>query len=140
MQKSIRFCAFLSTYFSIFFISSCAPIHQKTKVHYAKMRHGIVRIEEKNSFAIKLKISSRIRGKALYQKYCLECHGVNGLGDGIQAQYLHHSPTNLQKLVKEVPNFKFFIDISQWQGEMPGWKTEFNEVDREDLVAYIKSF
>lgn len=76
----------------------------------------------------------------LYEKHCLSCHGKNGEGDGPLALKSDHKPANLRKLAKEVPNFKFFMSISQWQGDMPGWKEKFNETDREDLVAYIKSF
>lgn len=84
--------------------------------------------------------SSILRGKAIYNKHCLACHGDQGLGDGPDAGKQSHPPANLKKLVREVPDFKFFMSISQWDGKMPGWKDQFNESDREDLVAYIKTF
>ena len=33
-------------------------------------------------------------GKALYQTYCVQCHGVNGDGKGINAPHLSVQPRN----------------------------------------------
>ncbi len=52
---------------------------------------------------------------------------------------LERHPPNLAKLVQEIPNFTFFLSISQWSGQMPGWKKEYSEADREDLVNYLKT-
>jgi len=77
--------------------------------------------------------ASLARGKVLYQVNCAGCHGETGRGNADKAP-------DLVKLVKDVPNFKFFLSISQWSGQMPGWKKKYSEVDREDLVNYIKTF
>lgn len=81
-----------------------------------------------------------MRGKNLYVKNCLSCHGAKGLGDGPEAGRQKVAPANLQKLAKEVPNFKFFMSLFQWQGHMPGRKEQFDDKDRKDLVAYMKTF
>lgn len=83
---------------------------------------------------------SLARGRILYQKNCLRCHGKDGQGNGPAAQDQKRPPANLQQLSQRVRNFKFFISISQWQGDMPGWKDLLNDIEREDLVNYIKSF
>lgn len=135
---------------------SCARINQDSREKYnsnRKIRHGIIPIEinkserdlnisgnKNQNTKQRLETFSISRGKDLYQKHCLSCHGVKGLGDGPDARGQTHSPANLQKLAREVPDFKFFISISQWDGGMPGWKEEFNDSDREDLVSYIKTF
>lgn len=80
------------------------------------------------------------RGKILYEHNCFSCHGDKGQGDGPLAHQQDHPPANLQKMAREVKDFKFFMSISQWQGDMPGWKESYNDIDREDLVAYIKTF
>jgi mono/diheme cytochrome c family protein len=81
-----------------------------------------------------------MRGKILYEKNCLSCHGEKGLGDGISAIDQKYKPANLQKLIKEVPRFEFFMSVSQWQGDMPGWKKQFEPEEREDLVSYLQTF
>lgn len=122
------------------FIASCSRVNVASQDHYKEqhMRHGVVPLG--NSIQKNMSQTAVMRGKALYEKNCLSCHGKSGQGDGPLAKNNEHRPANLQKLVREVPNFMFFISISQWQGDMPGWKEQFNEVEREELVAYIKTF
>lgn len=135
---------------------SCARINQDSREKYnssKKTRHGIIPIEinksekdldmaNKNGSSKdqRMETFSISRGKDLYQKHCISCHGVKGQGDGPEAGKQGNTPANLQKLAREVPNFKFFISVSQWDGGMPGWKEEFNDSDRDDLVSYIKTF
>lgn len=119
---------------------SCSRINVESRDAYnkEKMRHGVVPLS--SGLSRKMDEASVQRGKSLYQTHCLSCHGLSGLGDGPEAQNQERRPANLRALVSDVPNFKFFMSISQWQGDMPGWKEPFNEMDREDLVAYIKTF
>lgn len=101
-------------------------------------RHRLVPKDE--GVEEKLSEASILRGKVLYEENCLSCHGKDGLGNGPLAHYNERRPADLRELVRKTRNFSFFVSISQWQGDMPGWKREFNEVDREDLVAYLKTF
>lgn len=121
-------------------MASCSRVNVASQDHYRQqhMRHGVVPLS--SGTQKKMNETAVMRGKALYEKNCLSCHGKTGQGDGPLAKNSEHKPANLQKLVREVPNFMFFISISQWQGDMPGWKEQFNEVEREELVAYIKTF
>lgn len=128
------------TTLSYLLLSSCSRINVQSKDYYKQQhtRHGVYPLSA--SMSQKFDADSVSRGKALYVNNCLSCHGVTGLGDGPLARNQKVAPANLQKLAKEVPNFKFFMSISQWQGDMPGWKEQFNDQDREDLVAYVKTF
>lgn len=125
--------------FLLIILFGCGHINQASKDYYEskKMRHGIVPLP--NTVVKKLEAASVDRGKAIYQKHCLGCHGKNGEGDGAFASS-GNRPANLKKLVEEVRDFKFFLTISQWQGDMPGWKEPINESEREDLTSYIKTF
>ncbi len=128
--------------------TSCSRVNVASKDHYysnKRFRHGIVPMEtfvipKTNVVKEKIDQSSVTRGKSLYVKHCLSCHGESGTGNGPEAYKQVHPPSDLKKLVKDVADFKFFMSVSQWQADMPGWKEQFNEADREDLVAYIKSF
>lgn len=119
---------------------SCSHINRESRDYYRNknFRHGIVPLS--SGTVKKLNEASIARGKVLYQKNCLSCHGETGQGDGPAASLQESSPANLRKLSREVPNFQFFMSISQWQGTMPGWKEKFNPAEREDLAAYIKTF
>ena len=102
------------------------------------MRHGIFPL---SSSVAKIKDEASIaRGNAIYKNHCFSCHGETGKGDGPAAVDQKFPPADLQRLACEVKNFKFFMSISEWQGQMPGWKEKFSDVDQEDLVAYIKTF
>ncbi len=49
---------------------------------------------------------------------------ISQRGTGIS---MNPNPANLKKLAREVRDFKFFMSISQWPGDMPGWKEPSNE-------------
>ena len=40
----------------------------------------------------------------LYQRYCGACHGPNGGGDGVVAQYMTPRPTDLSQIFKKHDN------------------------------------
>lgn len=117
---------------------SCAHSTKRAPTDGMKIRHGIVplslRVEQKLSEA---QIN---RGKKLYQKHCLSCHGPYGKGDGAAAAGQERRPADLEKLAEEVKHFLFFMSISQYDGRMPGWRESFTEEEREELSAYIKTF
>jgi mono/diheme cytochrome c family protein len=120
--------------------SSCSRVNVAAQDHYREqhIRHGVYPLGE--GLTKKFDEASVARGKALYTSHCLSCHGDKGKGDGQAALNQKIKPADLQKLAREVSDFKFFMSVSQWQGDMPGWKDPFTESDREDLVAYIKTF
>jgi mono/diheme cytochrome c family protein len=37
-----------------------------------------------------------------------------------------------------VPEFKFYISVSQWKGQMPGWKNALDEKELEAIGHYLK--
>lgn len=122
---------------SILFLSNCS-INQESRDYYRSknIKHGIIPLDSK--VAQKFNEASVQRGRQLYEAHCMSCHGNSGRGDGPLADR-KKSPPDLIKLSGKVKNFKFYMSISQWQGDMPGWKEPFNDSDRDDLVAYIKS-
>ena len=133
MKNTILLCLALSTF-------ACSRINQDSKDYYrAKhVKHGIVILSP--SLVQKLNEASAARGKVIYTQRCLACHGVSLTGDGPEADKQKNPPANLLKLVKEVDNFTFFMNVSEWQGSMPGWKEPISEIEKEDLVAYLKTF
>jgi len=89
-------------------------------------------------------------GKAVYQKKCFLCHGVEGKGDGPAAPLLDPKPRDFTRglyKIRSTPSGKLPTDgdlfrvISEGMPgtSMPAWKL-LPERDRWNLVAYVKSF
>lgn len=89
-------------------------------------------------------------GKALYQRYCIFCHGPYGDGRGESAPYLDPKPRDFTKAVfkcRSTPSGSLPLDSDLYDtisrgvhaSGMPSWKPLLKQ-ERVDLIAYIKSF
>src|SRR6202041_2118313 len=89
-------------------------------------------------------------GKALYQRYCIFCHGPQGDGNGESAPYLDPKPRDFTKATfkcRSTPSGDLPLDSDLYDtitrgihaSGMPSWKPLLRQ-DRADLVAYIKTF
>lgn len=127
-------------------LTACAQINSQERAHFEaqnKLRHGIVPRDRNVSVKVlqqKLDEASVMRGKMIYRKDCLSCHGESGEGNGPEASKQKVAPANLLKTVAEVRDFDFYIAVSEWAGAMPGWKKRYSDPDLEDLTNYLKSF
>lgn len=81
--------------------------------------------------------SSIDRGRRLYKDRCWQCHGEKGVGDGPVAEYLENRPQNLVKILAKVPDAFMFLNVSKWNGEMPGWERSLTQNEINDLAAYL---
>src|ERR1700756_5521415 len=90
------------------------------------------------------------RGRALYQRYCIFCHGPFGDGRGESAAYLDPKPRDFTKAVfkcRSTPSGSLPLDSDLYDtisrgvhaSGMPSWKPLLRQ-ERADLVAYIKTF
>ena len=125
-------------------MTSCSMINNDSRGHYkgASFRHGVVPVEMKldnKVSTVPVDDKAAGRGKVLYQKNCLECHGRDGRGDGPKGRGLDPAPRDLTEISQEVPSFKFYMSVSRYKGEMPGWKNVFSKRDLYDLENYIRS-
>jgi mono/diheme cytochrome c family protein len=91
------------------------------------------------------------RGKATYDKWCAGCHGDTGAGDGPGAAEMLPRPRDFTRGVYkirstasgEIPtdaDLRHVIDKGMPATAMPEWESLLNERERDDVVAYIKSF
>ncbi len=135
-------------YFILFIlVLACSRINSQEQAEYAKRhpRHGVIPLAEMKAkgmlvSSVKKDAASVERGKVLYQKYCMDCHGQEGRGDGMLAQDNELEPANLRDLVKRVDDFDFYMDISKYKGDMPGWLYPLNADERRDVSHYIQTF
>ena len=81
------------------------------------------------------------RGKAVYERHCLACHGAGGRGDGPDAAALRVPPTNFhrftsvlksdEELLRTIEHGVVFSSMHSWQGTL-------TETERQDALAYIR--
>ena len=90
------------------------------------------------------------RGKELYQRYCIFCHGKYGDGRGESAAYLDPKPRDFTTAVfkcRSTPTGTMPLDSDLYDtisrgihaSGMPSWKP-LTRQERVDLIAYIKRF
>ena len=82
------------------------------------------------------------RGEEIYQKYCLECHGERGRGDGPRAPLLAPRPGNLVSAATSTKSDSELLEIitnGAPRTAMRGWKDELTEDDRLNVLAFIRS-
>jgi mono/diheme cytochrome c family protein len=61
-----------------------------------------------------------VEGEALYRRYCASCHGLNGEGDGVVAEVMTLTPTNLTTLAQKAGG-KY--DLRQTMSAIDGGRT-----------------
>jgi mono/diheme cytochrome c family protein len=90
-------------------------------------------------------------GKTLYDRWCADCHGLTGAGDGPAAAWMLPRPRDFRRAVYQVrttasgeiptdQDLSYIIDEGMPGSAMPGWKSKFGRDERDALVEYIKSF
>jgi cytochrome c oxidase cbb3-type subunit 2 len=91
------------------------------------------------------------RGKAVYEKWCAQCHGDSGAGDGPAARYMLPRPrdfTTAQYQIRTTASGELPTDADILRAideglpgtTMPGWKDRLSAEDRRAVAAYIKTF
>jgi mono/diheme cytochrome c family protein len=81
-------------------------------------------------------------GAAVYERYCVICHGVRGDGNGEAAKLFQPPPADLTRSTKS-DEYKALIirlgggPIGRSPG-MPPWGQELSESQIHDVVAYLR--
>jgi mono/diheme cytochrome c family protein len=85
---------------------------------------------------------ARQRGRDLYVRYCVLCHGEHADGRGVRSMGLDHQPadfTNRQWSGTDAPARAYRAIRDGVSGTpMPSWSA-LSEAERWDLVAYLVS-
>jgi len=90
------------------------------------------------------------RGKTVYEKHCVECHGASGRGDGASAAFLVPRPrdfTTAKYKIRStetgtVPTDDDLIGTVKrgvYGTAMPGWDRILPDAEIADVVSYLKT-
>jgi mono/diheme cytochrome c family protein len=85
---------------------------------------------------------SASNGAAVYQRYCVTCHGVRGDGAGAAARLFKPPPADLTRSTKSDDYKALIIRIGGGpMGRSPGmppWGQELTESQIHDVVAFLR--
>lgn len=78
-------------------------------------------------------------GKALFQTYCMVCHGERGAGDGPISGKIPTPPSYLSDRLMKFPQGRIFHVITLGTGKMPSYATQLSTDERWKIVTYVHS-
>ena len=90
------------------------------------------------------------RGKAVYERFCISCHGENGDGRGYSAQWLDPHPRDFTRAIfkcRSTPSGTLPVDKDLmrtlreglYHTNMPSWAV-LGDRSMSDVIEYIKTF
>ena len=85
--------------------------------------------------------SDLARGKAVYQRHCLKCHGAGGWGDGPDADSLRVAPANFHRFrsfLKSDEELLRTIEHGVVFSPMHSWRGQLTDGEMQDVLAYIR--
>ena len=80
------------------------------------------------------------RGKALYEKFCVACHGPQGKGDGPAGRMLKPPAadfTSAGSQKKSAATFTQVIENGKPGTAMGPWKGQLSQPELNDLLEYV---
>lgn len=81
------------------------------------------------------------RGKAVYTRHCLACHGPGGWGDGPAAASLKVAPANFHRFrsfLKSDEELLRTIEHGVVFSPMHSWRGQLSDGEMQDVMAYIR--
>lgn len=82
------------------------------------------------------------KGKAVYEKSCVLCHGPQGRGDGPVGKTINPPAADFTSAAsKKKPDAELLDTIEHGRPPtaMTGWKGQLSEIEIQDVLAYVKS-
>lgn len=81
------------------------------------------------------------RGKALYERHCMTCHGPRGYGDGPNALLLTITPANFHRPGSFMKSDEVLLRMIEHGGvfsPMHSWRGRLTDGQMQDVLAYIR--
>lgn len=80
------------------------------------------------------------KGKKIYEKLCVTCHGNTGKGDGPTAKTLDPKPADhTSEAFQSQGDGAIYWKLSTGRGVMPAFQELLSKTERWQLTAYIRS-
>ena len=82
------------------------------------------------------------RGKEIYQRFCISCHGEKGDGKGFlhtSRKYVYPPASLLSKKMKKKPDGEIYHSITLGYGIMGAHGSQLRPRDRWKLILYIRN-
>ena len=82
------------------------------------------------------------KGKALYEKHCVACHGPQGKGDGPAGKVIKPPAadfTSAASKKKSEAELMQVIENGKPGTAMVSWKSQLNEAEIQEVLAYVLS-
>jgi mono/diheme cytochrome c family protein len=79
------------------------------------------------------------KGKALYEIYCLVCHGAQGKGDGPIASKIPPPPSYKSDRVMSFHPGRIFHVITMGANKMPSYAAQLAPEERWQVITYVRS-
>ena len=76
-------------------------------------------------------------GKALFQTYCLVCHGEQGKGDGPISGKIPPPPSYVSERLMQFPPGRIFHVVTMGTGKMPSYAAQLSMDERWKVVTYV---
>jgi mono/diheme cytochrome c family protein len=83
--------------------------------------------------------ASEADGRALYETFCLVCHGRSGEGDGPLVPKIPNPPSYRSDVVRELPEGRLFHIITYGSGRMPSYAAQLSRTERWEVVRYVQT-
>jgi mono/diheme cytochrome c family protein len=78
------------------------------------------------------------RGQAMYNTYCIACHGKQGEGDGSVVGPYPRPPSLQSEKVSKWPDGRIYHNIMVGQNLMPSYASQLATADRWAVIHYIR--
>jgi mono/diheme cytochrome c family protein len=82
--------------------------------------------------------SDEVRGRELYDRHCLPCHGPEAAGDGPGAASLVRPVPDLRPRLVEENREAFIRVVLDGSGAMPGYSLAFDKYDAKRVMKHME--
>jgi len=85
------------------------------------------------------RLTDEERGALLYERHCIQCHGLTGGGDGPATEDLVHEVPDLRGELSKDNREAHAEVVLVGKGAMPGFHTSFDRYDARRVLRYLEA-
>jgi len=108
-------------------------------LHYAATPEDAERAGRELNNPIATTARTASDGQALFEIYCVVCHGKEGAGDGPLVPKIPNPPAYTSSRVRTFPPGRIFHVITYGSGRMPSYASQLSVNDRWLIAAHVQT-